>query len=164
MNRPVYDSKGGNKSRVILLLVLAVILIVAAIYFFVLSGAEHEGVQVTISGTTGRLGGGPMFTEEGQNMLKIVSLVCVLIGALCADLAAWEASCWLKVYPDHIECQPVSLGLKKETLSIPVSQIASVSFNSKTGYVTVLSGGRAYKIACPRPEEAFRQIDALRIH
>ena len=31
MNRPVYDSKGGNKSRVILLLVLAVILIVAAI-------------------------------------------------------------------------------------------------------------------------------------
>ena len=49
MNRPVYDSKGGNKSRVILLLVLAVILIVAAIYFFVLSGAEHEGVQVTIS-------------------------------------------------------------------------------------------------------------------
>lgn len=58
MNRPVYDSKGGNKSRVILLLVLAVILIVAAIYFFVLSGAEHEGVQVTISGTTGRLGGG----------------------------------------------------------------------------------------------------------
>ena len=100
-------------------------------YFFVLSGAEHEGVQVTISGTTGRLGGGPMFTEEGQNMLKIVSLVCVLIGALCADLAAGEARCWLKVYPDHIECQPVSLGLseKVDSFIMPVRLIAHRGFS-----------------------------------
>ena len=72
-----------------------------------------------------------------------------------------DAMCWLKVFSDHIEFQPRGLLIRKETVSIMAGQISSVSYSIPSGCVKILSGGRNYQVACPKPEEAFQKIDAI---
>lgn len=151
MEKKVYESKGIPKKQAVIMLVCSIILAVAGIVFIILSKARHKGVTIQSSFGSGTLGGGAVFNEEGQRILVILGILCVVFG-ICyfMDILIMQQSVF-KIYENHIEgiqYIPVFIITLKREFNLEYGQIVEIQLtkNMFGSVLKIVSQGGKYGV------------------
>lgn len=166
MEKLLYETRGVDKRRIIVLVVAAVILVLIAISLFNARGARSEGLSVGIGYTnsngvfqqvsSGTVGRGDLFDEQGKQILLILGLGFLMAGAIVLDVAASASCCWMKIYEGHVEGRGYSLGWSRGVFNAPRKQIQAVEV--RNGSIQMSVGGRKVTVLCRDPQKAFRVL------
>lgn len=155
MRELLLESKGCLTRRGIFSIVVGVICFVVGLWIAVQS-TEVGGYRLST-----RLFGGGLTVRNTEMELLIIGFVFLFVGALLLDMAIGERRSWVRVYSYHVEGQPVRLGIRTLTFSLPLQEISSVSMDQQRGMVVFHSRGSSYKVVCPRYRDAFHMVDRL---
>lgn len=129
MGKKVYESKGIPKKQAVIMLVCSIILAVCGIVFIILSKARRKGVTIQSSFGSGTLGGGSVFNEEGQRILVILGILCIVFGVcFLLELIQIQKSVF-RIYENHIEgiqYIPVFIVTLKKEFNLEYGQIVEI--------------------------------------
>lgn len=152
----LYESKGTPVKHIARILICTVIFIIGAVFFFYLSGAKYAGLR--IDGVQMR--DTYMYSEDNRSKLRIIGFILLLLAAFSLDVVIGMKQCWVKLYRDHMEAHPLSLGLKKRVVQVYYHQINSVQMNGYTIDVFT-AGGKKIRLLCLDTQQAFEIIHRM---
>lgn len=145
----LYESKGYPASYLTRARIGGFLSFVAGILLIILSKARHGTSQMNIyAGDTliesGTLGGGNVFTQEGQEWLATLGVFGILFGViLFFSLKKLNTAFALTLYSDRL-----SGVCRFNHVSLSYSQITEVLYDNSMMYqtVTIITPGNKYKI------------------
>lgn len=166
-NKPaIYESKAPTKKANFLIL-LSIMMLISSVGCFALRNAKHEktnisfatvdsnGNRVALDQYGGSVGGGNYFTEEGRQMLLILSGILLVVGSYALPVGLGMKRCVLTIYEDHISGVQFSTGFAKKTFSLPFDKINSASY---VDGAIVIRAGTAITIMCVNAEEVYNHL------
>lgn len=134
-------SKGlkGNLVNAVVLLILGVVLVLL-----------HDEVDY-----------GFRSREMKEFLMWILTYVCFFLGGLYISFFLGSSKCWIKIYDDHIEGQTVGVWRRKETFSLALERISSVTQDDRQRQVVLRADGTTFKVVCRDQRKTFQVIDQL---
>lgn len=145
----LYESRGYPASYVTRVRIGSLLSFIAGILMLFLSRAKYGTSQMNIyAGDTliesGTLGGGNVFSAEGQEWIAMFGIFGILFGVIMFFLLKKQNNAYaLTLYPDRLT------GVCRfNQLSLSYSQITEALYDSSMSYqtVTIITHGNKYKI------------------
>ena len=143
-NDLLFARKGGNTFRVGLCIFMGVFAIAVAIYIYssIVSIVKDD----------------PFVSHTIKLFFYLSLILLVAVGVFSFKKAAEYSQCWLKIYTDHIEGQPVGL-TKQPIVIIPYHQVTGINlFND---FVVLTVDGKTVRFMMHDSADAFEAVKII---
>ena len=127
--------------------------LVTAVLFFVLGvmlALMHDEVEY-----------GFQNREMKMLLMWILMYAFFFLGVCYISFFLSSSKCWIKIYDDHIEGQTTGVWRRKETFSLPLERISSVTKDDQLRQVIIHAAGTTFKVVCRDQRRTFQVIDQL---
>lgn len=171
MEKLLFQSNGIAKKLQLLILICAVLVFASGVGFIAISQAQHERVGVTDGYmdsdgeyhivNSGYLGGGDVFTEEGQETLIATGSVLIIVGVLFLLFLVCVRKNRFYIYENHIDSVQFAFWIKF-SVRLEYNQISDVQLIKIMGASNLLLISNGTRNSVPIAEDAERAYALIR--